>query len=320
MHSSKLDIIGDIHGHADVLEQLLLELGYKRELFHNWSHPDGRKILFLGDYIDRGPKIRETIHIVRSMCENDNAIALMGNHEHNAVCMETLGEDGEYLRERSEKNVRTTTATRNQFQGKTKEWLSHIEWFKSLHFALDFGDLRTVHACWDKSAFETLQGKSLADHEVLMQSSNKNHPYGKSVLRLLNGPELHLPPGVEYPDKEGTLRNTVRVRWWDVEKGMNLGECIFPKPNLQVDKTVEQRHVNQINFYPQEDPLVCFGHYWLDPDRNPMIKNNIVCLDLSIAKHGKLACLRNSTNPEGREFVVVTPQKTISHHSQPHLT
>ena len=78
------DLIGDIHGHADKLEKLLLKLGYKKSN-GVYAHPK-RKVLFVGDYIDRGPKIRETLEIVKSMVDSNNAIALMGNHEYNAIC------------------------------------------------------------------------------------------------------------------------------------------------------------------------------------------------------------------------------------------
>lgn len=56
------DLIGDIHGHADKLEELLVKLGYKKRR-GTYSHPE-RKALFVGDYIDRGPKLRETLELV----------------------------------------------------------------------------------------------------------------------------------------------------------------------------------------------------------------------------------------------------------------
>ncbi len=68
-----IDFIGDIHGHADKLEGLLLQLGYIKS-GNTYSHPN-RKVLFVGDYIDRGPKIRETLAIVKAMVDSDNAIA-----------------------------------------------------------------------------------------------------------------------------------------------------------------------------------------------------------------------------------------------------
>ena len=59
-----IDLIGDIHGHADKLEKLLLKLGYKKSK-GAYVHPN-RKVLFVGDYIDRGPKIRETLEITNT--------------------------------------------------------------------------------------------------------------------------------------------------------------------------------------------------------------------------------------------------------------
>ena len=73
------DFIGDIHGHADELTQLLKKLGYEQKN-GSYCHPE-RKVLFVGDYIDRGPKIRETLEIVKRMVDNGNAIALMGNRK-----------------------------------------------------------------------------------------------------------------------------------------------------------------------------------------------------------------------------------------------
>ena len=76
------DLIGDIHGHAAELRQLLEKLGYSQ---HGgiYLHPD-RKVIFLGDFIDRGPQIREALGIVRVMVESGSALAVMGNHELNA--------------------------------------------------------------------------------------------------------------------------------------------------------------------------------------------------------------------------------------------
>ena len=60
-----IDLIGDVHGYADELEELLTKLGYSKK-DNYYSHPE-RKALFVGDYIDRGPKIRETLEIVKKM-------------------------------------------------------------------------------------------------------------------------------------------------------------------------------------------------------------------------------------------------------------
>lgn len=60
------DIVGDIHGHADELEALLRRLGYL-EIAGRYRHPGGRKVIFLGDYLDYGSKIRRVLQIVRAM-------------------------------------------------------------------------------------------------------------------------------------------------------------------------------------------------------------------------------------------------------------
>src|SRR5688572_19891843 len=98
------DIIGDIHGYADELIDLLEKLNYsiKNGVY---SHPE-RKIIFLGDYIDRGPEIRKTLRIVKDMVDAGNALAIMGNHEYNAIAYWTMDAKGKYIREHSDKNIK----------------------------------------------------------------------------------------------------------------------------------------------------------------------------------------------------------------------
>ena len=49
------DLIGDIHGHAAELCQLLQQLGYAPDALGTYRHPAGRQVIFVGDFIDRGP-------------------------------------------------------------------------------------------------------------------------------------------------------------------------------------------------------------------------------------------------------------------------
>ena len=72
------DIIGDIHGCRSELETLLEKLGYDPA---TRRHPDGRKIVFLGDLVDRGPDIPGVLRIAMEMVEAGNAICVPGNHE-----------------------------------------------------------------------------------------------------------------------------------------------------------------------------------------------------------------------------------------------
>jgi len=61
------DLIGDIHGYAAELKALLVKMDY-REKDGVWQHPE-RKVIFLGDFVDRGPEQVETVDIARSMVE-----------------------------------------------------------------------------------------------------------------------------------------------------------------------------------------------------------------------------------------------------------
>ncbi len=84
------DIIGDVHGCADELEALLGRLGYEitetrtgpgLEAGPVYRHPDGRMAVFLGDLVDRGPRVLDTLRIVANMNAAESGLCVMGNHE-----------------------------------------------------------------------------------------------------------------------------------------------------------------------------------------------------------------------------------------------
>ena len=69
------DIVGDIHGHAHALRRLLIKLRYA-ELQGVFRH-DSRKVIFVGDFVDRGPEQAEVLKIARNMCEAGNAAEIL---------------------------------------------------------------------------------------------------------------------------------------------------------------------------------------------------------------------------------------------------
>jgi protein phosphatase len=74
------DIVGDIHGCCDELEELLALLGY-RSAGSAWQHLDGRKAIFVGDLVDRGPRILDTVRLVKGMVAAGSALCVPGNHD-----------------------------------------------------------------------------------------------------------------------------------------------------------------------------------------------------------------------------------------------
>ena len=70
------DIIGDVHGCADELEELLARLGWSEG-----RHPEGRKVVFLGDLVDRGPRVPDVLRIAMDMVKAGTALCVPGNHD-----------------------------------------------------------------------------------------------------------------------------------------------------------------------------------------------------------------------------------------------
>jgi predicted kinase len=80
----QLDVIGDVHGLYDDLLELLSKLGYIVEQGSAPSHPDGRKLLFLGDFVDRGQQSLEVLELLYRAVKAGH-YALLGNHEMKLV-------------------------------------------------------------------------------------------------------------------------------------------------------------------------------------------------------------------------------------------
>jgi hypothetical protein len=148
------DLIGDIYGHAGELMSLLSSLGYGKSNGHH-AHPGGRRVVFLGDYIDRGTRIREVLQIVRGMVEGGSAYAILGNHEVNALRFHTLGSSGQPLRPHTDAKIRQHRATLDQFAD-NEEWLEWMRWLAELPLFLERDGLRAVHASWDDAAITAL--------------------------------------------------------------------------------------------------------------------------------------------------------------------
>jgi predicted kinase/diadenosine tetraphosphatase ApaH/serine/threonine PP2A family protein phosphatase len=76
------DVIGDVHGCARELEILLRRLGYaRRSARGSFRHPGGRRAVFVGDLVDRGPQIVRAVRTVMAMVAARTAFSVPGNHE-----------------------------------------------------------------------------------------------------------------------------------------------------------------------------------------------------------------------------------------------
>lgn len=130
MNDQGYDIVGDIHGHADTLQRLLRKLDYV-EAEGAFRHSE-RKMIFVGDFIDRGPQQREVLRVARAMCEAGTASAVLGNHEFNAIGWAARNKDGNFLRSHSPKNARQHAEFLRQFEENSVAHQDAVSWFKSL--------------------------------------------------------------------------------------------------------------------------------------------------------------------------------------------
>jgi hypothetical protein len=301
------DFIGDVHGHADKLEELLEKLGYSRKE-NAYSHPE-RKMFFVGDYIDRGPKIKKTLKIVRSMVESENAIALMGNHEYNALCFHAKKSTGGHLRKHSITNVIQHYETLKQFQNRQDDYEEYLEWFKTLPLFYETSSFRAVHASWDNISIRFLREhlfQSKLTDELLEQSIVKDSHFYDAIETTLKGKEIRLPKGHYFNDKDGTKRKDIRIKWWEDPSRLNYKEIsIEPLENIE-ENPIDLASLKNKEYYKSDNIPVFFGHYWLKG--NPMLyKDNICCLDYSVAKHGYLVAYRFDSEPklDNSKFVFV---------------
>lgn len=288
--SCGFDIIGDIHGCAYELESLLSDLGY-RETGAAFSNPEGRKAVFLGDYIDRGPEVRRTLQIVRGMIDSGHAYGVLGNHELNALRYHQNGPNGEPLRPHTESKTHQHRATLDQVaKPSPAEWREWLQWFADLPLWLDLSGFRVVHASWFSRDIGLLEGHGPLIDDKLLRISLKGSALETAADRLLCGLELKLPQGESFTTPDGRKRTEIRARWWDDLRSKNCREAVFPDdPRIsQASCLVPEDHAP----YGKEAPPLFFGHYALMSDSPEPLTHNIACLDFGAGKGGRIGAYR----------------------------
>ncbi|MDX9687551.1 metallophosphoesterase [Halopseudomonas formosensis] len=299
------DIIGDVHGCAHTLEKLLEQMGYAR-VGGVWRHPQ-RQALFLGDIIDRGPRIREALLIVRDMVEAGAARCIMGNHEFNALGWVTpapAGSGRSWVREHTDRNQRQIQATLEQFEGRAAEWDEFLDWFWTLPLYMDMGPFRLVHACWDDRLIRPFaeqhpDGRPDVD---FLQASVEPESFADQVFdRLLRGIGMRLPHGLTMKSGDGVVRGMFRTKFWE-ESPETYGDLVFQPDDLPEHIAIRPltfRQKRELLYYGVDEPLLFVGHYWQQGRPQPL-RPNLACLDYSAVKYGRLVAYRWS----GEERIV----------------
>ena len=310
------DIIGDVHGCALTLERLLDTLGYKRQ-GGVWHHP-WRQALFLGDIIDRGPRIREALHIVHDMVEAGQAHCIMGNHEYNALGWTTPALPGSgktYVREHTPRHARLIEETLEQFAQHPGDWHDFLGWFHELPLFVDAGRFRLVHACWDPQLIEPLR-QQYPDGCIdahFIQASSVSGSFASTVCnRLLRGTDMRLPDGLTLTGGDGLTRAFFRTKFWE-EDPQTYGDIVFQPdalPETVASTVLSHDQKNALLRYSEDQPLLFVGHYWRS-GRPSALRANLACLDYSAVLYGKLVAYRldDETRIDPRKFVWVDVER-----------
>jgi protein phosphatase len=146
------DIVGDVHGCIDELLELLSALGYLVEMGDGQYAvlpPEGRKLIFLGDLVDRGPGTPEVLRLVSSLVQAGQAFCVPGNHDIKLV---------KALRGRDVKLTHGLADSMQQLEKESPEFRQEMAKFLDgliSHYVFDDGKLVVAHA----GLKESMQGR-----------------------------------------------------------------------------------------------------------------------------------------------------------------
>lgn len=286
------DIIGDLHGYADQLKKLLQKMGYS-SLNGTYSHPE-RKAVFVGDFINRGPKIRETVVLVRKMVESGSAYAILGNHELYAILYYLKDAEGKYLKKRIQKYQLQINQTLAEFVSDKADLKSHLKWFRTLPLYLDFGDIRIVHACWDEQNINLLKA-TLTEPKIsktlLREIALNESRFAQGFWETVKGIDFQIPRNLLVFDDDGRPHRSFRMKWWANPEGRTFKDVSLESRFELPAYTIPPEIVKSRSNYPEKDPIVFFGHYSL-VDRSGILQPNMCCVDAGVSRSGKLLAYR----------------------------
>jgi hypothetical protein len=263
LFSGPLDIVGDVHGEAEALRDLLDRLGYGAD----GRHAQGRRLVFVGDLCDRGPDSPAVVETVMDLVNRGLAQCVLGNHELNVLRgSEKAGngwffpEDHDRRRGRFVDCTRASDEQRDRFRA----------FFATLPVALERPDLRVVHAAWHHESLESLgNGVDGTADQLYRHYQDRMEQYARSPAldarmrdeyrawgRHLEDPDTEVPllPAIARYDTLFQMSNPVRVVTSGVEAPAERSFYASGR----------WRMVERMPWWEDyDDPVpVVFGHYW----------------------------------------------------------
>lgn len=343
LFSGPIDIVGDVHGEIDALLGLLKHLGYSQ----HGEHPQGRRLVFLGDLCDRGPDSPAVIRYVQHLVQRDLAQCLLGNHEINVLRGSPKNGNGWFFAHDHDRQRGRFTHT---VQADEQQRIQIHEFFITLPLILQRDDLRLVHAAWmpehiDRIAAHEGQHDVLGLYHLYEQQTEAQvattglkravaaeyRRYGELLLDA--NASIPLLPGLGLYDETYQMSNPVRVLTSGVEQ--RVVAPFYASGKWRMVERVPWWHA-----YTGAVPVIV-GHYWrwftseahqllakdeVDlfaeraPDEWAGARNNVYCVDFSVGGRYKERELGRGSPWSTRLAAVRWPEQELvfdEGHTQP---
>lgn len=259
-----LDILGDIHGEIEALRSLAFTLGYDAR----GLHPQGRRLVFIGDLIDRGPDSPAVVEWVQSLVEAGSAQCILGNHELNVLRTDAKAGNGWIINpEHPEQQPGGEFEHSRTATGVMRE--RYLAFFRKLPLALVREDVRVVHAAWHSEAVRQLTGETgsvvevyerhavparqrLKDDGVVARADAEVQQWRHALSD--RHAQVPLLPALGVRDVRFQMSNPVRILTSGVER-------LAQRPFFSAGKW---RMCDRVRWWDEytEDPAVVIGHYW----------------------------------------------------------
>ena len=302
LKQGNLDIIGDVHGELEALVKLVASLGYDKD----GNHPEGRKLVFVGDLCDRGPDSPGVIFFVKNLVEKGNAQVVLGNHELNLLQNKSKDGAGWYFPER----ILSDSYYQPFEKAESSDKETIYNFLVGLPIALERDDLRIVHAAWLPEQINEARKIPLGDIAKAYHNNEKAINEHINTSGLLNAyhaeqkqwEKEQVDPDSTLPFLEATSQYNVVHQMMNPLRVLTSGvEQRCDNPFYASGKWRFVERCTWWNNY-QDDVPVVVGHFWrrlvqeekkvyhnetnvfegIAPLEWHGAKNNVFCVDYSV--------------------------------------
>lgn len=220
------------------------------------------------------------------MVDLGTAVAVMGNHELNALHYHAkgdnwLGVDDGYMRAHVAKNTRQHETFLEEYPIGSDAAQEVMDWFLTLPLFLDLDGIRLVHACWDAAHIDLVKRRRPNGRLVtgdLQEVALEQTEFAWAVVNLVKGPEAQLPEECGFHDYHDVRRTKVRIKWWAEPGGTWRNATLSVKDPTELPETSIEGLID-VTLYAQDAPPVFFGHYKRHGRPKEPDARNVMCLD-----------------------------------------